>query len=276
MATTTKPRRRTRPRAAALLALAAMLLLAPVAWALGELSQKPGTAGCMSEDGSGGLCQNGKALQNAFGVAASPDGKSAYVASAVSDAVAVFDRDPATGALTQKPGTAGCISEDGIGGACQDGTALDGAAGVATSPDGKSTYVVSLASDAVAVFDRDPATGALTQKPGTAGCVSEDGTGGACQDGTALDGTSGVATSPDGKSVYVTSELSDAVAVFDRDPATGALTQKPGTAGCVSDDGTGGLCQDGTALEERIRRRHQPGRQERLRRLRHLGRRGDA
>jgi DNA-binding beta-propeller fold protein YncE len=155
MATTTKPRRRTRPRAAALLALAAMLLLAPVAWALGELSQKLGTAGCISEDGSGGLCQNGKALQNAFGVATSPDGKSAYVASAISGAVAIFDRDRATGALTQKPGTAGCVSENGTGGACQDGTALDGAAGVATSRDGKSAYVVSLASDAVALVDRD-------------------------------------------------------------------------------------------------------------------------
>ena len=31
-------------RGAALLALAALLLSAPVAWALGELSQKPGTA----------------------------------------------------------------------------------------------------------------------------------------------------------------------------------------------------------------------------------------
>jgi hypothetical protein len=73
MATTTKPRRRTGLRAAAPLAVAAMLLLVPVAWALGELSQKPGITGCISEDGSGGLCQNSKALQNAFGVATSPD-----------------------------------------------------------------------------------------------------------------------------------------------------------------------------------------------------------
>jgi ferric-dicitrate binding protein FerR (iron transport regulator) len=40
-----KPTRTTRRRAAALAALAAVLLLAPVAWALGELQQKPGTAG---------------------------------------------------------------------------------------------------------------------------------------------------------------------------------------------------------------------------------------
>src|SRR5207248_1019349 len=134
---------------------------------------------------------------------------------------------PATGALTQKPGTAGCISENGTSGACQDGIALDGTFSVAISDDGKNAYAASFLSDAVAVFDRDPATGALTQKPGTAGCISENGTSGACQDGTALDAPLSVTTSPDGKSAYVTSEISNAVAVFDRDPGTGALTQKP-------------------------------------------------
>ncbi len=225
-----------------------LLLPAGVAWALGELSQKPGTAGCVSETGTGGLCQNGRALETPLGVAASPDGRNLYVASAVSDAVAVFDRDPATGVLAQKPGTAGCISEDGTGGLCQSGTALDDAADVAVSPDGKSVYIAADRSSAVAVFDRDPATGALSQKPGVAGCVSEDGTGGLCQDGTALSRANNLVVSPDGKSVYAGSRGSGAVAVFDRDTATGALAQKPGTAGCVSEDGTGGLCQNGTAL----------------------------
>ena len=187
MAGSIKPTRGTRRRGAALLALAAALLSAPVAWALGELSQKPGTAGCVSENGTGGLCQNGKALENATGVATSPDGRNVYVASVSSDAVAVFDREPATGALTQKPGTAGCLSEDGTGGLCQNGTALDGAAHVVVSVDGKSVYVTSDPSDAVAILDRDTGTGALSQKPGTAGCVSADGSGGACQNGTALE-----------------------------------------------------------------------------------------
>jgi hypothetical protein len=31
-----------------------VLVLAPVAWALGELEQKPGNAGCVSETGTGG------------------------------------------------------------------------------------------------------------------------------------------------------------------------------------------------------------------------------
>jgi DNA-binding beta-propeller fold protein YncE len=229
--------------------LAVLLLFAPLAWALGELSQKPGTAGCISETGTAGACRDGKALEGAEGVAASADGKSVYVTSGVSDGVAVFDRDPATGALTQKAGPAGCISEDGTGGLCQNGAALDGAVAVAASGDGKSVYVAAALSNSVAVFNRDPATGALTQKAGTAGCVSETGTGGACQDGNALKGAFSVSPSPDGRSVYVASLASGAVAVLDRDPATGALTQKAGTAGCVSDDGTGGACQDGTELK---------------------------
>ncbi len=65
------------------------------------------------------------------------------------DTVAIFDRDPVTGALAQKAGTAGCVSEDGTGGACQDGTALDAARDVAVSPDGTSVYVVSRGSGAV-------------------------------------------------------------------------------------------------------------------------------
>ncbi len=44
------------------------------------------------------------------------------------------------------------------------------------------------------------ATGDLTQKPGTAGCISNSGSGGACADGTALDFPSSVTVSPDGAS----------------------------------------------------------------------------
>jgi sugar lactone lactonase YvrE len=78
--------------------------------------------------------------------------------------------------------------------------------------------------------------------------VSETGTAGACVDGTALDGATGVSVSPDGTSVYVASETSRAVAVFARDAATGAIVQLEGTAGCVSESGTGGACADGRAL----------------------------
>jgi DNA-binding beta-propeller fold protein YncE len=226
------------------------LIVTAKALAAGELTQKVGTAACVSYGGTGGVCQAGNGLDAAQGVVVSRDGKSVYVAAFGSDAVAIFDRDPATGALVQKAGRAGCVSDDGTGGACEDGKALKGATRLATSPDGTSVYVGSANSDAVAVFDRDPASGALVQKAGAAGCVSEDGTGGACQNGKALVDARSVAVAPDGDSVYVASQGSDAVAVFARDRATGALTQKAGAAGCVSETGTNGACRDGAALDE--------------------------
>ena len=105
------------------------------------------------------------------------------------------------------------------------------------SPDGQSVYVVSQSSGAAAVFERDPATGALAQKPGTAGCVSDDGTGGACQDGRELDDARGVAASEDGKSVYVASFESDAVAVFDAASASPPAPPPPARAEGVSTPG---------------------------------------
>jgi DNA-binding beta-propeller fold protein YncE len=210
----------------------------------GVLTQAAGTPGCISAGGTSG-CTSGVAMSQARGVAVSPDGRNVYVAARGSAAVDILDRNAATGALSQKPGTQGCISASV--GTCQAGTALSGAQGVAVSPDGATVYVASDFSNAIAIFDRDQSTGALSQKPGPAGCVSEDGTGGACQDGVGLTRAWGIAVSPDGATVYVASPDSNAVAIFDR-AATGALSQKPGSAGCVSDDGTGGACQDGRAL----------------------------
>ena len=133
----------------------------------GTLTQKTGLAGCISEDGSGGDCTDGKGLDGANSVTVSPDGKSVYVAALTSNAVAVFDR-AADGALTQKTGLAGCISQTGSGGDCTLGRALVGAISVTVSPDGKNVYAASSSSSAVAVFDR-AANGALTQKAGAAG-----------------------------------------------------------------------------------------------------------
>jgi DNA-binding beta-propeller fold protein YncE len=178
----------------------------------GTLTPKQGTAGCISETGAG-PCVDGRGLDGAFSVTVSPDGRSAYVAS-VSNAVAVFDRG-ADGTLTQKQGTAGCISETGAG-PCVDGTALANAASVTVSPDGRNAYVASAGSNAVAAFDR-AADGTLTQKPGGAGCISEIGAG-PCAGGTALANAASVTVSPDGRNAYVASTASSAVAVFEREP----------------------------------------------------------
>jgi len=67
---------------------------------------------------------DGRALDGAIGVTASPDANTVYVTSFFpSRAVAVFDR-AADGSLTQKPGSDGCISETGAS-PCVNGRALD-------------------------------------------------------------------------------------------------------------------------------------------------------
>jgi DNA-binding beta-propeller fold protein YncE len=182
----------------------------------GAITQPPGTAGCVSETGAG-PCADGHALALPTGLAASPDGKSVYLASQVSDAVTRLNRNQTTGAITQPAGTAGCVSDTGTEGTCSDGRALNGAIGVAVSPDGKSVYLASWVSTAVVRLDRDTTTGAITQPAGAAGCVSNTGAG-PCVDGHALNGPTGVAVSPDGKSVYAAVPSSTAVARFNRAP----------------------------------------------------------
>jgi DNA-binding beta-propeller fold protein YncE len=206
----------------------------------GEISQISGSSGCVSTDGSGGQCLTAPTLGPVRAVAVSPDGRNVYFSTGLTDAVTVFDREPG-GGLVLKTGTDACVAETDLSGTCADGIALDGASGLAVSPDGLHLYVASLFSDAVAVFDRNPSTGVLVQKAGLDGCISETGAG-PCADGKALDQPTAMDLSPDGRTLYVISTESDSIAVFDRDPSTGVLTQKPGTAGCASHTGSGGDC----------------------------------
>ncbi len=191
--------------------------------------------GCISNDGSGGLCAaaSGSPLSGADAVAVSPDGRSVYVASALSGAITHFFAAPA-GQLTYD----GCVSNAGSGGLCADapGTPLAFADSVAVSPDGRSVYVGSATSGTVTHFFAAPA-GQLTYD----GCVSNDGSSGACAAarGDALTDVTSVAVSPDGKSVYATAGNPAAVSHFFA-AAGGQLTYD----GCVSNDGSGGACAD--------------------------------
>ena len=209
----------------------------------GAITQPAGAAGCISDTGSG-PCADGHALDYPSSVAVSADGKSVYVASGISAAVARLVRNTTTGALTQPAGAAGCISETGAG-PCADGHALDSANSVAVSADGKSVYVAS-GSGAVVRLNRNTTTGAIGQPAGAAGCISQTGAG-PCADGYRLGWPVDVAVSADGKSVYVASQLSEAVVGLNRNTTTGAITQPAGAAGCIGETG-GPSCADGRGL----------------------------
>ncbi len=188
---------------------------------------------------------------NAASVAISRDGRNVYVAAYGSDGVATFDRNTRTKALVQKPGPAGCTSKTGVDG-CAIARSLDGPESVTVSRDGANVYVASGGGNAVTAFDRDPDDGTLTLKAGKRGCVSIDGTDGACATASGLDiadGPSSVAVSPDGANVYASSANRGIVLVLDRDKR-GALTVRPGADGCVSGDGSGGRCASARSLDD--------------------------
>ncbi|MBS1106526.1 MAG: hypothetical protein H6Q91_2028 [Deltaproteobacteria bacterium] len=162
-------------------------------------------------------------LAGAEGVAASPDGRHLYATGTGDDAVTVFAIDPASGALT-----ASSVVVDNAGGV--DG--IDGAAGVVVSPDSRHVYAVGSSDSSVAAFARNAETGALS-------FVERE-----------QQGKNGVqeflapriaAISPDGRHLYTSVFLSDAVTWFSRDAMSGALSfggfAKDGVAGLDGLDG---------------------------------------
>ena len=156
----------------------------------------------MVQDGVGGV--NG--LRGTRGIAFSPDGQHVYVTGNDDNDIVIFQRDATTGALAflgrQKDDEAGV-----------DG--LEGAAGMALSPDGTSLYAGGDDDDAIAVFHRDGTTGLLTFLE-----VHRDGAAGV----EGLDGAEALAVSPDGGFVYAGGSDEQTIATFRRDPATGRLT----------------------------------------------------
>jgi DNA-binding beta-propeller fold protein YncE len=218
----------------------------------GALKQKRGASGCLTRTGTTrgraagrGTCARATGLYGVSSVTVSPDGLTVYVTSVD---VLAFARDARTGALTQIRGRAGCVAATraGEGGRdCVADPAVEGATSLTVSPDGRQVYAASGtdagAAGAVAILARDRSTGALTPLPGRRGCVSA-ATG--CAHARGLRGAAAVATSPDGANAYVVSYLGCAIAVFDRDAASGALVQKRGGAGSATRHGDSGACEN--------------------------------
>ena len=300
---------------------------------LGKLMQLKAAKGCVTDRAKpADHCAKVRALRGpgpflgSNALAMSPDGKNLYVASSKSNAIAVLGATRAAASSRSAPELAGCIAARRAGRlrhgrraraselgrrerrrratstpppmaatpsrpspatprparsprqptaaaasptrrrrGCTTGRALDGADVVVVSPDGQNVYVGAFFGNAVATFSRDPATGALTQPAGDAGCITDTATSG-CATGLALAAPEGMAISADGNNVYAATAVSNAIAVLARDPSTGALSQATDGTGCIADAVATGL-HDGPAAGRRERRRRQPGRRRRLRHL---------
>jgi DNA-binding beta-propeller fold protein YncE len=125
--------------------------------ATGVLSQASGRAGCISQGGTGGRCLPGRALDEVWGVAVSPDGRNVYAVSAKVNMLGVMARDPSTGRLSQLPGRHACfIRGHGELFGCREGRGLTVAVAVTVSRDGRNVYVTSEDTylGSVAIFRR--------------------------------------------------------------------------------------------------------------------------
>lgn len=225
----------------AMKALSGLLAAAALAWGIANVSASSGAPGRPSllrrmsgpecvEDRFGRSCGGALSIEN-NDFAISPDGRTAYRAVPYLDAnelsaLWVYDRNPVTGSLAQKRGTAGCISEGRRKG-CVRGRALSFGYDLVVSPDGRNVYAAT--RDSIAIFDRDPATGDLTQPVGASGCVTSNRRENpSCALARGLGGP--ITISPDGLNLY---DSGGGLAILDRDPLTGALTQKPGPEGLL-------------------------------------------
>lgn len=162
-------------------------------------------------------------IRGSYAIACDPEGKSLYVTGSLDDAVAVFSINPTTGEITYIE-----THKNGVEGV----SGLGGAYAVTVSPDGNTVYVAGAEDDALAIFKRNVITGALEfLEMQSDGMNNVDG----------LSNPLSVVVSPDGKHVYTASFDDDAIATFERDPITGALSfiesqfdgSSPGVSGLI-------------------------------------------
>jgi DNA-binding beta-propeller fold protein YncE len=167
------------------------------------------------------------------GLAFSPDGSSLYAVSEASDAVVRFTVG-SDGALT----FAGCVEDDGLPnwGCATTVSNLDTPEQVAVSPDGGSVYVTVADATESAVYNLSPSL-AFRQ------CFVETPVTG-CTQARPLFAARGLAISPNGAQVYVTSVGDDAITWFSR-----AIDGSLAFAGCLADDDDPGTATDSCSQE---------------------------
>jgi hypothetical protein len=212
----------------------------------GELSPLPSPNECISSDAAskcGTVTAAG--LEQASGVAVSPDGANVYVA-AVGESggdIAELERNPAEGALKQLEGANACLTTEKVAG-CTHAIDMYGPGEIIVSPDGHNVYANSFDYYAVLEFERDtssgPEAGSLKQLGAPNTCVSSDPTTpSGCTPAAGIERPFGLAISPDGSDLYATGNSSDAIATFTRNPSTGELTQFTEPYECITEAASG-------------------------------------
>lgn len=149
-------------------------------------------------------------------MAFSADGRRMYAVTGLG--IGAFARDEATCAVTRT--------------SFLGSPAMEQLTGIAIAPDGRTLYAVAPYVGRLLAFDVDPGTGTLEPLQTLAG-----GPGGAV---AGLDGVNGAAVSPDGRHVYTSSGVENAVAAFTRS-ADGRLA--PAGVWREGEHGIAGLAQ---------------------------------
>jgi hypothetical protein len=200
----------------------------------GSLTQPLGHSGCV-QPGLDPLvpCTPGGAMRTILALAVSPDGTSLYAISDLSPAAVITFSRTSLGDLA----LTGCfanIAETN----CVEKRGIFAPVALVVNPSGTKVTVADSAG-AVTPFDRAP-SGALSQPAGQAACLASDyyNTNGihfveGCGTAQGIGNTvNGIAQSPDGSSIYLSS--SAATSVFDVDPVTHDMVQLAGSEGCLA------------------------------------------
>jgi DNA-binding beta-propeller fold protein YncE len=180
---------------------------------------------CVAAAGEACATKGAAALRGPTALALGPGGRDLYVASGEGGSVARLRAGE--GRLR----AAGCLAYAGAFG-CRRvrKNSLVGADGIAVAPDGRAAYAVAFDSAAVTELGRS-ASGALTYR----GCIGDRGVADCrgLRRGT-LAGAAGVATAPDGRDLYVASQVGT-VTRF-------AVTRggRLAFSGCIGDGGLAG------------------------------------
>ena len=148
-------------------------------------------------------------------VVITPNGKYLYAAASGNNSIASFAIDSVTGELTFLANFAENIEGE---------YGIHEVYGLSVSSDNKHLYAAGSASDSIAAFSIDDATGSISLNEFETDGINDD-----TDSGTAvafMDRPVKLTVSPDGNNVYVAAVNGSSVVVFDRDESTGFLNYK--------------------------------------------------